>query len=176
MEDGNHHDRVLEGTVGVVTGAGQGMGRGIALALAVEGAQVALVGRTRSKLEAVAAEVRARGSEASVYEVDVTGRSAVFALAADVLAAHGRVDIVVNAAYDTRVGRFDELTATDARHDHLRSVRLHQDGDPQPLLHRRRGSSGRRRTRRRLRRSSRRSPPATSATPRPTSRRNTRLG
>jgi NAD(P)-dependent dehydrogenase (short-subunit alcohol dehydrogenase family) len=93
------------------------MGRGIALAFAAEGARVALVGRTAAKLEAVASEVRARGSDASVHEVDVTGRSAVFALAAEVLAAHGRVDVVVNAAYDTRVGRFDELTAADARHD-----------------------------------------------------------
>ncbi|MCU0272360.1 MAG: SDR family oxidoreductase [Acidimicrobiales bacterium] len=117
MEDGERHARVLEGTVGVVTGAGQGMGRGIALALAAEGAQVALVGRTRSKLEAVAAEVRDRGSDATVHEVDVTDRAAVLALAAEVLAAHGRVDVLVNAAYDTRVGRFDDLSAADARHD-----------------------------------------------------------
>ncbi len=117
MEDNERAALVLDGTVGVVTGAGQGMGRGIALALAAEGARVALVGRTASKLEAVADEVRSRGSEATVHEVDVTHRAAVLALAADVAAAHGRVDTVVNAAYDTRVGRFDDLSAADARHD-----------------------------------------------------------
>lgn len=108
---------VLDGAVAVVTGAGQGMGRGIALAMAAEGARVALVGRTAAKLEAVAGEVRDRGSAATVHVVDVTQRAEVFALADAVRIAHGRVDVVVNAAYDSRVGRFDELTAADARHD-----------------------------------------------------------
>jgi len=48
---------ILEGTVALVTGAGQGVGRGVALALAAEGAQVAVVGRTGAKCEAVAAEI-----------------------------------------------------------------------------------------------------------------------
>jgi NAD(P)-dependent dehydrogenase (short-subunit alcohol dehydrogenase family) len=117
VEENERRALVLDGTVGVVTGAGQGMGRGIALALATEGAHVALVGRTASKLEAVAAEVQARGAQATVHSVDVTDRAAVRSLAADVVAAHGRVDVVVNAAYDTRVGRFDVLSAADARHD-----------------------------------------------------------
>ena len=112
-----HRAPVLAGTVGVVTGAGQGMGRGLALAFAAEGARVALVGRTRATLESVADEVRARGSSATVHVVDVTERARVAALADDVRTAHGRVDVLVNAAYDTRVGRFDALTADDARHD-----------------------------------------------------------
>lgn len=117
MEDNERHALVLDGSVGVITGAGQGMGRGIALAFASEGADVALVGRTEAKLAVVADEVRARGAKATVHVVDVTDRAAVFALAADVVAAHGRVDAVVSAAYDTRVGRFDDLSAGDARHD-----------------------------------------------------------
>ena len=47
----------LSGRVAIVTGAGQGIGRGIALALADEDARVVLVGRTASKLDAVAAEI-----------------------------------------------------------------------------------------------------------------------
>lgn len=108
---------VLAGMVAVVTGAGQGMGRGIALAMAAAGARVALVGRTATKLEAVAAEVAARGSTATVHPVDVTARPAVMTLAREVQEQHGQVDTVVNAAYDSRVGRFDDLTAADARHD-----------------------------------------------------------
>lgn len=117
MDEDEGRAGVLDGAVAVVTGAGQGMGRGIALAMAAEGARVALVGRTASKLDAVAAEVTARGSTATVHVVDVTRRADVLALAGAVQAAHGRVDVVVNAAYDARVGRFDDLTATDARHD-----------------------------------------------------------
>lgn len=115
--DEDNGQGVLAGAVAVVTGAGQGMGRGIALAMAAEGARVALVGRTASKLDAVAAEVAGRGSHATVHVVDVSRRAEVFALADAVHDAHGRVDVVVNAAYDSRVGRFDDLDADDARHD-----------------------------------------------------------
>ena len=42
----------LEGSVAIVTGAGQGVGQGIALALATEGVDVAVLGRTAAKLDA----------------------------------------------------------------------------------------------------------------------------
>lgn len=54
---------LLEGTVALVTGAGQGVGQGIALALAAEGARVAVTGRTLEKLEEVTDESFAAGWE-----------------------------------------------------------------------------------------------------------------
>lgn len=108
---------MVEGQVAVVTGAGQGMGRGIALALAAEGARVALVGRTLAKLETVAAEVVERGGEAVAVAADVSDRDAAFGAVATVLERWGRIDTLVNAAYDSRVGLLDELDADDARHD-----------------------------------------------------------
>jgi meso-butanediol dehydrogenase/(S,S)-butanediol dehydrogenase/diacetyl reductase len=108
---------MVEGQVALVTGAGQGMGRGIALALAAEGARVALVGRTLAKLDAVAAEVRDRGGDALAVAADVSDRDAAFGAVATVLERWGRLDTLVNAAYDSRVGLLDELDADDARHD-----------------------------------------------------------
>ena len=45
---------ILHGQVAVITGAGSGIGRAIALSLWSHGAQVHIVGRTKSKLEETA--------------------------------------------------------------------------------------------------------------------------
>ena len=47
----------LKGKIGIVTGAGTGIGRACAIALAREGAQVALVGRRRDRVEEVTDEI-----------------------------------------------------------------------------------------------------------------------
>ena len=88
----------LEGKVAIVTGAGQGIGRGVSLALVAEGAAVVLVGRTRDKLEAVAAEVGLRGGTALVSPADVGRRSEVDTVVAAALDRFGRLDILVNNA------------------------------------------------------------------------------
>lgn len=89
---------MLAGQVALVTGAGRGIGRGIARALAAEGAAVALVARTASQLEALAAEIRAGGGTALVLPLDVTDRAAVEAAAARTLAELGPVSFLVNNA------------------------------------------------------------------------------
>jgi len=88
----------LHDKVAIVTGAGQGVGRGVALAMAVEGARVAVVGRTLAKCEAVAAEIGERGGRAFALECDVESRADVDAMVAAVAAEFGRIDIVVNNA------------------------------------------------------------------------------
>ena len=54
---------LLEGKVGIVTGAGSGVGRGIAIALGRAGAQVVVSSRTVSKCDTVVAEIEALGLE-----------------------------------------------------------------------------------------------------------------
>ncbi|HRW36672.1 MAG: SDR family oxidoreductase [Acidimicrobiales bacterium] len=91
---------LLEGKVGIVSGIGPGMGRDISLAFAREGADVVLVGRTASKLEGVAAEVEALGRRALPVVCDIADEAACRAAVEQAATALGRIDIVVNNAYD----------------------------------------------------------------------------
>jgi NAD(P)-dependent dehydrogenase (short-subunit alcohol dehydrogenase family) len=91
---------LLDGKVGIVSGIGPGMGRDISLAFAREGADVALVGRTEAKLEAVAEEVRALGRRALPVVCDVADEAACGAAVDRVAAELGRVDVLVNNAFD----------------------------------------------------------------------------
>lgn len=88
----------LDGKVAVVTGAGRGLGRSIAVALADAGAMVWAVSRNRQELESLVAEIRSFGGAADHRSVDLTDRAATEQLAAEVLEASGRVDVLVNNA------------------------------------------------------------------------------
>lgn len=90
----------LQGKVAVVTGAGQGVGRGIALALASEGVSVAVVGRTLAKLEDTCRELRDRGVRAEAYRLDLLDTDAIGPLVDTIAADLGRLDVLVNNAYD----------------------------------------------------------------------------
>jgi NAD(P)-dependent dehydrogenase (short-subunit alcohol dehydrogenase family) len=97
----------LAGKVAVVTGGGQGVGRGIALALARHGATVALLGRTLSKVEAVAAEC---GNGSRAFAADIKDGPAIEKVVAEVVDALGGVDILVNNAQEVPLGPLMNVT------------------------------------------------------------------
>lgn len=88
----------LDERVAVVTGAGKGIGEGVAIGLAEAGADLALVARTRSDLERVAAAIRARGRRALVVPCDVADVAAIPSAVRQVVDAYGQIDILVNCA------------------------------------------------------------------------------
>jgi meso-butanediol dehydrogenase / (S,S)-butanediol dehydrogenase / diacetyl reductase len=102
--------QALAGKTAIVTGAGQGVGRGIALALAIDGAAVALVGRTAAKLETVAAEIAARGGRTAVVTADVKQREDIERCVEATLAAFGTIDVLVNNAQEVPLGFLLEVT------------------------------------------------------------------
>jgi 3-oxoacyl-[acyl-carrier protein] reductase len=88
----------LSGRSALVTGSTRGIGRGIAEVLSESGANVAVVGRDRSKAEEAASTLKnARG-----FSCDVSDAAAVVALVEEVEKAFGAVDILVNNAGITR--------------------------------------------------------------------------
>jgi DNA-3-methyladenine glycosylase len=90
---------VLQGRVGVVTGAGRGLGREVALALAAEGMHLALLARTGSQVRAVAERIAAEhGLPVLPFAVDVRDAAAVDRVVAHVEQQLGPVDLLVNDA------------------------------------------------------------------------------
>lgn len=114
----------MEGKIALVTGAGSGMGKAIALRFAQEGARVALVGRTLSKLEDVAAAIRGMGGEALALAADVAVEQDADAAVRRALEAYGALHIAVNSAgvlgrvapiVDMEADEFDEVVGTNLR-------------------------------------------------------------
>lgn len=89
---------IERGRVAVVTGASRGLGRAIALRLARDGADVALLARSRDELQAVADEAAEYGVRTAVLQADITSSDSVEEAGAEILQRFGRADIVVNNA------------------------------------------------------------------------------
>lgn len=106
----------LDGRVAVVTGGGQGIGAACARALGEAGATVVVAEMIPERAEAIARELTGLGITASAIAVDVTKSADVDALAAKVIADHGRVDILVNNAGVAK----SDVRAEDTSDEHWR--------------------------------------------------------
>ena len=89
----------LTGRVVVVTGGTRGIGAAIARGLAADGAIVASVyGSNQERAEQFQSELTRAGKEVSVHHADVSSAEDCRRVIAEVIALHGRLDVLVNNA------------------------------------------------------------------------------
>lgn len=103
----------LDGRVALVTaGSGPQFGSSLTEGLAEAGATVISASRSLERNEEFAAGLRERGHDVHAAQVDITDVDSINALRDQVLADHGRLDVLVNSALarDGHVGAFDEQT------------------------------------------------------------------
>jgi NAD(P)-dependent dehydrogenase (short-subunit alcohol dehydrogenase family) len=97
----------LDNKIALITGAGTGIGRAIARAFVREGAKVALVGRRKHPLEAVAKEC---GDAALVCTADVSTQADIDRVLAQVRANFGGLNVLVNNAGVLHIGTAEQIT------------------------------------------------------------------
>lgn len=91
-------DPSLAGKVVIITGASSGLGEATARYLAERGATVVLGARRSERLQALVAEIRQGGGQASARATDVTDAAEVQALVDGAVEQYGRVDVIINNA------------------------------------------------------------------------------
>jgi short-subunit dehydrogenase len=116
----------------MITGASSGIGKAAALKVGKAGGTVLLVARSEDKLLETKQELEQLGGVAHVHRADLTDADDIDRMAAEVLAEHGRVDVLVNNAGRSirrSVGR-----SYDRFHDYQRTMQLNYFGPVKLIL------------------------------------------
>jgi 3-oxoacyl-[acyl-carrier protein] reductase len=103
----------MSNRVAFVTGSSRGIGRAIALTLCREGFYIVVASPEVENNELVAGEIRAAGGEAMTLDLDIGSQESVKQGFGKVLAAKGRVDVLVNNAGITRDGLAMRMKPSD---------------------------------------------------------------
>lgn len=104
-----------EAKVVVITGASSGIGRATALEFARREYCLVLGARRENALYALAEECKRLGGKALVFPLDVTYENDVYALAEKAKQEFGKIDVWVNNAAVSALGRFEDIPTEEIR-------------------------------------------------------------
>ena len=107
------HETDLKGQVALITGGSRGLGLAIAQELAGHGCRLAICARDEEELGRAVDDLKANGAEVLSIVCDVTSRSDVDAMVANVLSHYGQIDSIYAVAGVIEVGELKALEVKD---------------------------------------------------------------
>ncbi|MGN6170877.1 MAG: SDR family NAD(P)-dependent oxidoreductase [Solirubrobacteraceae bacterium] len=125
-------DDAVSGRIVMITGASSGIGNAAAAKIGAAGGTVLLIARTEEKLREAANQIARRGGTAYPYPCNLTDPDDIDRMAAEVLARHGQVDVLVNNAGKSI--RRSISQSYDRFHDFQRTMNLNYFGPVKLLL------------------------------------------
>ncbi len=103
----------LKNKVALITGARRGMGKSHAIALAKQGAKVAVTDINQDDCQKVVDEIKSSGGKAIAFKLDVSDKSEVDSVVAEIVKKFGQLDILINNAGIAQFKPFLELSEED---------------------------------------------------------------
>ena len=103
----------LKGAAALITGAAGGIGAELAIALAQHGVDTALVDIDREGLERTRDRIRPHGVSATIHHADLTDQTTISPLIDDVLSQLSRINLLINNAGITVLGRFQDTAPSE---------------------------------------------------------------
>lgn len=110
---GSAGQKKIAGKTYVIIGASSGMGRGVAQELGKYKANVVLAARRTELLEEIADSIRKSGGNALAMTADISKPEEVKKVAEAAVSQYGKIDVWINMAGVTAVGRFWEVPMED---------------------------------------------------------------
>ncbi len=103
----------LQNKTAVITGAGSGIGRAVAELFAQQGATVFIIELNATAADTAIAQIQEKGGKAFAMPCNVTDQAQVKEVIGKIAAQAGRIDILVNSAGISHIGRLDNTTEAD---------------------------------------------------------------
>lgn len=103
----------LQGKIAAITGGGSGIGKAIAEVFAAQGAAVFILDLNVAGAESAATEIVSKKGKAKAVACNVSEQSQVKEVISTIVKETGRIDILVNCAGVSHIGRLDNTSEED---------------------------------------------------------------
>jgi 2-keto-3-deoxy-L-fuconate dehydrogenase len=103
----------LQHKTAVITGGGSGIGKAVAELFAAQGASIFILELNKEAADQTVKSIQAKGGKATSFAVNVTDQSQVKSVFTEIAQSAGRIDLLINSAGISHIGKLDSTSPED---------------------------------------------------------------